>query len=188
MKRKKKCRHCKRLFIPDHRNSDRQRYCSKEECRKASKTASQKKWWNKPENRDYFRGPLQVERVREWRKKHPGYSLKKRPDKRAALQDALTRQPVENKEDKHQIASGALQDLLRRQEAVIAGLISNITGSVLQDDIVETLLRMEQSGHDILYGQPIKKEGGRDDCKTSDFTEAGPEGSPRVWLDRSPSG
>lgn len=187
MERKIKCRHCQRLFIPDHRNRDRQRYCKKDECRKASKTASQKKWWNKPENRDYFRNALNVQRVREWREQHPGYSKRKRPDKGTALQDPLTLQPTVNNQDKHQTASNALQDVLKRQQSVIAGLISNFIGSALQDDIVETLRRMEQSGHDILYGQPLKR-GGRDDCKAPDCTEAGTKSAQGFWLDRSPAG
>lgn len=40
---KKKCRHCRLLFVPDHRNREKQNYCEKAPCRKASKAASQKK-------------------------------------------------------------------------------------------------------------------------------------------------
>lgn len=68
-----KCAHCQRPFRPDPRNAWRQRYCAHSECRAASKAASQRRWLGKPENRDYFRGPEHVERVRAWRKAHPGY-------------------------------------------------------------------------------------------------------------------
>ena len=61
--KRKKCRHCKSLFIADPRNRNRQKYCRLPECRKASKAASQRKWLAKPENRDYFKGPYQVQRV-----------------------------------------------------------------------------------------------------------------------------
>ena len=54
---KRNCQHCKRVFHPDHRNVTRQRYCSKPECRHASKVDSQQRWRQKPENLDYFRGP-----------------------------------------------------------------------------------------------------------------------------------
>ena len=54
--RKPKCAHCNQLFRPDPRNVKRQKYCSRPECRKASKAASQKKWLEKPENQDYFQG------------------------------------------------------------------------------------------------------------------------------------
>lgn len=151
--KKKKCRYCKELFIPDHRNRNRQHYCKKAECRKASKSESQKKWLHKPENKDYFRGPVNVQRVREWRKQNPGYG-KKRSTRAIALQETLTAQPTDNKKDNHEFAASALQDLLRAQQPVIIGLISNFIGSAVQDDIAETLLRMQQSGQDILYCQP----------------------------------
>jgi len=57
---KKKCRHCRRLFVPDHRNRKKQNYCQKGPCRKTSKKASQKKWLSKPENEDYFSNPDNV--------------------------------------------------------------------------------------------------------------------------------
>ena len=98
---KEKCRHCRRLFVPDPRNRDRQKYCSSPPCRKASKSASQKKWLRKPGNRDYFKGPENVERVREWRKKNPGYWKRSKP--KIALQDPLNGQDAENTCKSHQI-------------------------------------------------------------------------------------
>ena len=65
--KKKKCRHCRWLFEPDHRNWKKQNYCRKTPCKKASKKASQKKWLSKPENEDYFRSSDNVERVQKWR-------------------------------------------------------------------------------------------------------------------------
>jgi hypothetical protein len=167
--KKKKCRHCKRLFIPDHRNRDRQKYCKNAECRNVSKAASQKKWQNKPANKNYFRGPVNVQRVQQWRKQNPGY--RKPKSSTSALQEPLTPQHPENIDDKHHIADVALQDLLIAQSPVIIGLISNFIGSALQDDIAETLFRMQQSGQDILYCQP-KERGGENDCKITRFTES----------------
>ena len=169
--KKIKCRHCGRLFVPDHRNRDRQKYCDNPKCRKVSKAASQEKWLNKPENKNYFRGPENIQRVREWRKQHPGYWKSKRSQE-ITLQESLIAQHAENEEDKHNFTNNALQDLLKAQAPVIIGLISNFIGSALQDDIAETLLRMQQSGQDILYSQPPKK-GGRHDCKIPDFTPTG---------------
>jgi len=148
---KKRCRNCRKLFIADHRNRDRQKYCGRAECCKASKAASQRKWLNKPENKDYFRGKLNVQRVQRWRKQNPEYWKKKCSNKVIALQDPLTTQLLEKNKDKPQVANNALQDLLEMQTPVIIGLISNFIGSALQDDIAETLLRMQQSGQDILY-------------------------------------
>ena len=170
--KRNKCKNCKKLFVPDHRNRDRQKYCERVECHRASKAASQRKWLDKPENEGHFRGPVNVQRVQEWRKQHPGYWKRKRPDKADALQDPLIRQASENTQDNHQFADNALQDLLKQQPAVIIGLISNFIGSALQDDIAATLLRMQQSGQDILYCQPPKR-GEKDDCKIPNFTPTG---------------
>lgn len=150
--KKKKCHHCKRLFVPDHRNWKKQNYCEKSPCRKASKKVSQKKWLSKPENKDYFRNPDNVERVQKWREDTPEYW--KRTKSSTTLQDLLIVQPIENKENNDQKdalpQTYALQDLLMAQSPVIIGLISNLTGSALQDDIAKTLLRMQQFGQEIL--------------------------------------
>ena len=155
--KKKKCRHCKQLFVPDPRNFDRQEYCRKPACKAAGKSASQKRWLSKPENRGYFKGPENVERVREWRKKNPGYW--KRSKSQNALQDPLISQHPENNENIDQKSANALQDLLLSQPPVIIGLISNFIGSPLQDDIANTLLAMQESGQDILCLQPQNKGG-----------------------------
>ncbi len=99
--KKKRCRNCKRLYIPDPRNAKRQKYCSKPECRKASKAESQSRWLDKPENEDYFRSTENVQRVQQWRKDNPGYSARKADTDETTLQDPLTRKPSDNKDDKH---------------------------------------------------------------------------------------
>ena len=160
--KKKKCRHCRRLFVPDPRNRNRQKYCSRAPCRKASKSASQKKWLSKPENKDHFEGPENVERVREWRKKNPGYW--KRSKSKIALQDPLILEHTEKTGKNEQIRATALQDFLMAQPPVMIGLISNFIGSPLQDDIANALLAMQQSGQDILY---LSTKGGKHDRKNT---------------------
>ena len=172
MIKQKRCRNCRRLFIPDHRNRDRQKYCKRTICRKASKSASQEKWLNKPENKNYFQGSLNVQRVQVWRRQHPGYWKPKQSNKAIALQESLTPQLSENNKDNSDFANNALQDLLKVQAPVMIGLISNFIGSALQEDIAQTLLRMQQSGQDILYCQP-QKRGGKNDCKVPNFTQKG---------------
>ena len=73
-RRQRKCLNCKQLFRPNPRNLRHQRYCTEDACRRASKTASQRRWLNKAENRDYFCGPDQLARVQHWRSQHPGYA------------------------------------------------------------------------------------------------------------------
>jgi hypothetical protein len=143
--RKRKCKHCQTVFVPDHRNRKRQRYCSQPECRTASKAASQARWLNKPENRDHFRGPINVDRVREWRKRRPGYWRRKKP-----LQDHCRQNPIPKQAVTDKLPTHALQDVLSWQPSVLIGLISNLTGLTLQDDIAFSLRRMEQLGNDII--------------------------------------
>ena len=184
---RKKCRHCRKLFVPDHRNRSRQKYCGLPECQMASKAASQKKWLNKPENQDYFQGPEHVERVRQWRKKNPKYWKSKSKTTLVALQDPLIAQQTENNKDICQITDNTLQDSLITQPSVLIGLISNFIGSALQDDIANTLLRLQQSGRDILNRQQTFK-GGQDDCEITDFNQPGPQGAQKLQLDRPPPG
>ena len=166
--RKRKCRCCGDFFPQDHRNRRRQRYYSKPECRKASKAASQKHWLNKPENRDYFRGPHNVRRVQEWRKAHPGYCRKKKE----ALQDHLSGKVLETPGIKPSFVhvepcfASALQDFFTSQPTVLIGLISQLTGSPLQDDIAKTVRRLQKLGNDILNG-PTQNTGGVYDQKAS---------------------
>ena len=138
--KRNKCRNCGELFVPDARNRDRQKYCFKPECRKASKAASQRQWLNKPENQDYFRCPDNVRRVQQWRKDNPGYRRRQKRNRTVALQDSLNAQDVENTSNNHQ---NALQEVLIMQPSVLIGLIANFTGIALQDDMVETLLRLD---------------------------------------------
>jgi len=168
--------------VPDHRNRERQKFCKRPECRKVSKAASQQKWLQKPENKDHFKGPVHTQRVQEWRKQHPGYWRRE-----IALQDPLNPQHTEiNKQNAHFIKP-ALQDLLMVQPTVLIGLISSLIGSALQDDIDWALLRMQQYGQDILYGQP-KTEGENDDFKNPHFTRPGPQSSQKFQLDRPSTG
>jgi len=186
---KKKCRHCRQLFVPDYRNREKQDYCQKTPCRKASKKSSQKKWLSKPENEDYFRSPDNVERVQKWREDNPEYW--KRTKRSTALQDLLAAQPIENKENNGQInaqpQNHALQELLMAQSPVIIGLIYNLTGSALQDDIANTLLRMQQFGQEILFSK-TQNQGGNHDCKKSNFKTKSPKDTQQLQLGRSPAG
>jgi len=162
--KRKKCQHCKQLFIPDPRNAKRQQYCRMPACRKASKAASQKKWLHKPANRDYFQGPANVQRVQQWRKANPGYWRRKPTLTKNALQDPLNQQPLDLNYNNNKFASTALQDLLTLQPAVLIGLIAQLTGFALQDDIALAARRMQQLGNDIL--NPHLK-GGCHGAKTS---------------------
>ena len=146
---RRKCKCCHKLFRPDPRNRRHQSYCSASACRAASKAASQARWLAKPENQSYFRGAVNVARVRAWRSRHPGYWRKGR---RAApaLQDVSLAQPIGSADKTDDIASAPLQEFLSAQPAVLIGLIAHLVGTPLQDDIVRTAGRVLRLGQDIL--------------------------------------
>ena len=95
-KTKFKCLNCNQLCHADARNRRHQRFCSKPECRRASKVASQRQWTERPENQNYFKGSENCERVRQWRKTHPYYRRNKRSATEIALQDILITHSVDN--------------------------------------------------------------------------------------------
>lgn len=183
--RKRKCLHCKKFFRPDPRNAMKQEYCSQPKCRKASKAASQKKWLSKPENRDYFRGPANVQRVQEWRRQNPGY-WRKEQGREKPLQDHSTSETTEQQDGKALSPDHALQDLLSAQPAVLLGLLANLTGSALQDHIVMTVRRLRQLGQDILTN--CHQGGSYDDQQAADLPSPCPPDPGAVQLDRPPPG
>ncbi len=176
-KNRRKCRNCRDLFTPDHRNVKHQKYCAKPECRMESKAMSQRRWLAKNENPDYFKGPENVVRVQKWRKAHPGYwrrgkadsepavihtttpkksqkqqDNKRSPGRESALQDPLIGLSLINHKDSATLVDTetALQDSLMAQHHVLTGIISLLTGSALQDDIARSTQALQQSGCDIL--------------------------------------
>ena len=148
----RKCLNCGDIFDPDCRNVGRQHYCSKPECRRASKAAAQAAWLAKPQNSDYFSGPTQVARVQAWRAVNPGYGRARRKVS-AALQDTLPAQVIDSIDetpDRGEIPKvPALQDALPPLDLMVTGLIAHVFGFALQDDIDMAMARLVQLGSDI---------------------------------------
>lgn len=158
--RRRKCRNCGELFRPDPRNLRHQRFCSKSSCRGASKAESQRRWLAKPDNRDYFRGPENVERVRAWRAAHPGYWRRLSANTRSALQEHSLTQAADNTEQSASLVNSPLQELSHAQPLVLMGLIAQLTGATLQEDIAKASRRLQHLAHDIINASP---EGDRPD-------------------------
>jgi hypothetical protein len=97
---RRKCQHCKEFYLPDRRNLHHQRYCSEVACRRQSKAESQRRWAQKPDNQNYFSGPQNSQRVKEWRKRNPGYWRKKSPPPQEPLQDLCRTQVAQDEEVK----------------------------------------------------------------------------------------
>ena len=175
------CLHCKELFVPHHRNWWHQKFCSKPPCRQASKARSQQRWLSKPENRDAFRGSANVERVRQWRAKNPGYwkRIAKAP---STLQEVLPAQPTENTVVAEKTSPAPLQDFVASQDPLLLGLISHLVDSPLQEVVEQAALRLLQKGQSILDMRSGMKPKGNTyaDKETSAVRATAPQSSATV--------
>jgi hypothetical protein len=172
-RRKRRCRHCGELFQPDRRNLRHQRYCAQPACRQESHAASQRRWLEKPENRDYFRDPAHGQRVRAWRAAHPGYWRRTSTPGAVALQEDSHVQPIEIQRDSGILVPAVLQDVIAAQPLALIGLIANLTGSALQEDIAEISRQLLRLGQDIIGGT-LPPGGGDDAHQTVVMPRAGP--------------
>jgi hypothetical protein len=160
---RRKCLCCKEYYRPDQRNLRHQRYCSKPECRKASKAQSQLRWLQRAENQNYFRGPENSRRVKEWRKRNPGYWRKSETPVQLPLQEVCQEQVALYEGVNSEKTLDALQEVSLMQPAVVVGLISMMTGNSLQEDIVATARVLIRKGQDILESYP--------GCETTRFND-----------------
>jgi hypothetical protein len=178
----------------------RQRFCSKPACRHASKVDSQRRWLEKPENVDSFKGSVHVERVQQWRREHPGYWRRQPPEVVTdpdALQETLMPQEIETQVLREGVeppaaevetpVQDALQDSFFLQPTVFVGLIAQLTGLALQDDIARMARRLQQLGRDILDGSP-HATGGFPDAQTPPLLEPTAPRAPAIQLGGSAPG
>jgi hypothetical protein len=148
-RRKKKCQHCGERFKPSAQNVDKQCYCSKAECKKASRREANQRWVKK--NADYHKGAEAVQRVQVWRAANPGYwQAKEEGLTPTPLQDDCIAQVVDDEGESAALTYFALQDDSISQALVLLGLISHLMGSALQDDIAQTSRALHKQGRQIL--------------------------------------
>jgi len=146
----RKCLNCSEQFFPDPRNRERQCHCGKPECQKVSKAESQRRWTRKLENKSYFRGAENTDRVRQWRKANPGYRRKKKPAPAGVQQDSCDTQSAGVVEVVGSVAGDVLQDVCLVQPALLVGIIAMMTGNVQQEDIAASARSFLARGADIL--------------------------------------
>ena len=171
--RRRKCLGCGELFVPDPRTRDRQRFCSKPECRCKSKAWRQRRWLKKKVNQNYFSGPEHVARVQQWRKEHPDYSKEARLRKKA-LQDDCKSQAVLGEKDTSRLTLDALQDDSESQVVLMVGILASLTDCALQDDIASSIRTFHSRGQCVLAMTPNTKTGaGDEDQKTVVVPRAG---------------
>ena len=97
----------------------------------ARRGASAPGWRNR--RTEYFRGAINVARVRVWRAAHPGYWRRPGAQPAPALQEDSLAQGIETHRDSDFFAPAALQEVLATQPTVLIGLIAHLTDSVLQE-------------------------------------------------------
>ncbi len=149
----RKCCHCHEYFTPDARHRERQRYCVAPVCRRASKGASQARWLRRPENRAYFRGPENVKRVQAWRAANPGYG-KRRRGEQDTLQDLMKTQTPRPQGPPAPDVEMPLQETWQDQPPLLVGLIAQLTGSALQEDMAVVMRRLIARGQALLEPNP----------------------------------
>ena len=179
----RECLHCRELFEPYLRNRWRQKFCTKPECRAASKAESQRRWLSKPDNRDHFRGSANVERVRQWREANPGYS--KRAQKASEpLQDLVPVQAPESDPVASTTSPAPLQDLVAMQDPLLVGFIAHSIDSALQDHVEQAVLGLLAKGRTILdLRSRIKNNANQnEDQKTNPLSGAASPHSRSVQL------
>lgn len=146
MKMKKKCRNCGRYFRPGKFKPCTQHYCSDPECRQASMIASKTKYRKKQSLKLEYR-IKESERVQEHHSKHPGYWKKRKKDAKKVLKGSLLRDTAQV--EKLQQGYDVLRDTAIRQDIILKGLTSFITGEVLQDVIAIMCNRFYDRGMEV---------------------------------------
>ncbi len=131
MKTQNICRNCSCLFTPNPKTAGKQKYCSAPECKRASKKASQQKWYAK--NKGYFKGRYPYLKI--WLEKNPGY-LKMYRQKKRDLRKAIS----ENSESYN--TRYDIQDELSPVKTI---------HQKREDDIQEKLNQIISMAHHILY-------------------------------------
>jgi hypothetical protein len=154
-----KCLHCRRLFVPDCRHRKDQRYCSRPACKRTSRAASRKGWLAKPEQKDWWHGEWNVDRVRQWRGEHPGYWRRWKRKKVVALQDTMKSAQVSGLEkdrwdETGRCATRYVPEFLKAQSPVVVGLIAQMYGEkgdvALQDTIAAVTVRLFEKGRAVI--------------------------------------
>lgn len=124
----KRCRYCKRLFIPDPRVGDRQKTCGDPLCQKAHKVENNALWRSR--NPDHFR--KDYPRVKEWLDQHPGYLKQYRETHPEYVKKNREAQRVRDRRKKLRLD---IQAEIKRQASEITNQLWNLPHLDIQDEI-----------------------------------------------------
>ena len=161
--RKRKCRHCRGFFVPDYRHVDRQRYCSKPPCTQASKADASGAGCKNPTITITSAAPTMSNGCSYGDRsiRAIGDARRRRPLRRPCVTRDLHAASYSSQSVSENFAApppNALQDSFFLQPAVFVGLIAQLSGCALQEDIAVAVRRLQQLGRDILDRPPNAQE------------------------------
>jgi hypothetical protein len=87
--------------------------------------------------------------VRAWQASHPGY-WKRRRGKKSVLPELCFAQASEGQADRGKAVRGVLPEILTAQPPVVIGLIAQMKGSVLPEDIAVMTGRLIARGRALM--------------------------------------
>lgn len=146
----RRCASCKELFFPDARTRHRQTFCGKIECQETRMAENRRSWLAKPENAHYGRdNPKAKQKTKEWRKQHPGYWKRSK----RTVSGTLPEQRMAGKYGGSGPNGGPLPEERWSDHPVIMGIIAEITGSTLPEQIAATYRDLVAKGREILRTQ-----------------------------------
>jgi hypothetical protein len=149
---RKRCRFCRRMFLPDPRTKGKQIACLRQACRRQRKKEGQEAQARR--NPGYFKG--RYANTRKWLDEHPGYITeyrdrnplarqkhrecerrrrKRHQDLAVDIQDVISTQEIEDTELSCHLPSVDIQDAIQKQVFVCTGLISRLRRVDIQDPI-----------------------------------------------------
>ncbi len=150
--------HCNCYFLPDKYNYHTQLYCSKSECRHASRIASRRKYRRKDKNRTPEERQKESERVKKWQKNNPGYKKRQKISRKnkssgvlrdiAPAQNSILRDIAQLKKEISVIPG--LQRNIHYYQCVTTGLASMLSGDVLREIIGGQLDRYYDIGRNLI--------------------------------------
>jgi hypothetical protein len=144
--RRRKCKCCRRLFVPDPPNLRHQCSCSQPLCREKP----QAKPAGSPDPEPGLRPRARPRRPRQGLASAPSRLLAQGLAPPTAFKDVSIAQALGSKGKTGDFVRSPLQDLLTAQPAVLIGLIAHLVGTPLQVDIARTTDRLLRLGQDIL--------------------------------------
>jgi len=152
----RRCAHCSRLFIVEPRLGGRHRFCADPACKDACHQLARKKWLKENGGKSYFRGAHTVERVREWRRCHPGYWKRRR--------SSTHRWPIDfvlSRELALVVKEVALQESIDTNFTLKITALSRFSKVALQESIAKKPRLLMMRGHVILCGKKLDGSSGR---------------------------